>query len=33
MDEIDAIVNDCREIIKKSGKNMECFARRAVHGI
>lgn len=25
-DEIDTIVNDCRNIIKKSGKNMECFA-------
>jgi phosphoribosyl 1,2-cyclic phosphodiesterase len=25
-DEIDAIVNDCRKIIKKSGKNLECFA-------
>ena len=25
-DEIDAIVDDCREIIKKSGKSMECFA-------
>jgi phosphoribosyl 1,2-cyclic phosphodiesterase len=25
-DEIDAIVNDCREIIIKSGKNLECSA-------
>lgn len=25
-DEIDAILNDCRKIIKKSGKNMECSA-------
>jgi ribonuclease BN (tRNA processing enzyme) len=24
--EIDAIVNDCRELIKKSRKNLECFA-------
>ena len=25
-DEIDTIVNDCRKIINKSGKNMECSA-------
>ena len=25
-DEVDTIVNDCREVINKSGKNMECFA-------
>jgi len=25
-DEIDAIVNNCHEVINKSGKNMECFA-------
>jgi phosphoribosyl 1,2-cyclic phosphodiesterase len=25
-DEVDTIVNDCREAINKSGKNMECFA-------
>lgn len=25
-DEVDAIVNDCREIIKKSGKKLECVA-------